>query len=78
MGRTFSGVGRADNVGHDRGAGLLLYFTAAVAFAGASLVVAGLFLLPEALRYRQRSGEGFMLFWAKVPIMAGGTAVLSA
>jgi hypothetical protein len=44
---------------------LLLYFTAALAFAGASLVIAGLLLLPEALRYRHRSGEGSMLFWQR-------------
>ena len=78
MGGNLSDPTTTDHERHDRQPWLLLYLTAAVAVAGATLLIAGLLLLPEAHRYRQRSGEGFMFFWATVPIMAGGTAVLLA
>lgn len=67
-----------DDDRHDRQHWLILYFTAALAVVGASLVIAGLFLLPDAHRYRQRSGEGLVFVYATVPMMAGGPMALLA
>lgn len=64
-----------DDDRHDRHPSLLLYFTAALAVVGASLVIAGLLLLQDA---RQRSGEWLLFVGAMVPIMAGGPMALLA